>query len=81
MRCNAGYEIIKSIKLPDIEFVLGERQSSLGTQYVTWRCYDEKDYYFGHYTTSYNAALCDLYERAQDEIIYIISTLKENNDE
>ena len=77
MRSNAGYKIIESIKLSDVEFVLGERVSTTGTQYVTWRCYAEKDYQFGHYIENHIDALIDLLERAQDEIIYAIARLKE----
>jgi hypothetical protein len=77
LRSNAGYKIIESIQLSSVEFVLGERESTTGTQYVTWRCYAEKEYHFGHYIENYIDALIDLLERAQDEIIYAISRLKE----
>lgn len=77
MRENAGYQIIKSISLPNCEFVLGEKKSSLGTKYVTWRCVRSTDYYYGHYIESLASATLDLYERAKDEIEFIITQIKE----
>ena len=35
-RINAGYEIIKSIVLPDEEFVLGIKTTDGIDKYVTW---------------------------------------------
>ena len=80
MRTNAGYEIIDAIHLPNVEFVLGERKGTQGTQFVTWRCYAGKEYHFGHYIENYIEALIDLHERAQDEIIFVISRLKETEE-
>jgi hypothetical protein len=37
------------------------------------------DYYYGHYIESLAAATLDLYERAKDEIEFIIEQLKEQN--
>ena len=67
-RENIGYKIIASVAFPDFEFVLGEKESGSGTQYVTWR-YSGNGYYYGHYITSKVAAWLDLYERVQDEAI------------
>ena len=80
MRTNAGYQIIDTIQLPNVEFVLGEKETAYGTQFVTWRCYAGREYHFGHYIENYVDALIDLHERAQDEIIYVISRLKENKE-
>ena len=76
-RTNAGYKIIKVVALPHTEFVLGEKTTDSGTKYVTWRCNNHTDYYYGHYIENFDLALLDLYERVQDEVIFIISQLKE----
>ena len=81
MRENVGYRIIKSIALPNCEFVLGEKQSSSGTKYVTWRCVKFTDYYYGHYIESLDAATRDLYERAKEEIEFILNQMEANNNE
>ena len=81
MRENAGYKIIKGILLPHCEFVLGEKITAAGTKYVTWRCIKFTEYYYGHYTESLDAATRDLYERAKDEIEFILSQTKETKDE
>ena len=81
MRENVGYRIIKSIALPNCEFVLGEKQSSSGTKYVTWRCVKFTDYYYGHYIESFDAATRDLYERAKEEIEFILNQMEANNNE
>ena len=76
-RTNVGYKIIKVIALPHTEFVLGEKITDSGTKYVTWRCNNHTDYYYGHYIENFDLAMLDLYERVQDEVIFIISQLKE----
>ena len=81
MRENVGYRIIKSISLPSCEFVLGEKITTSGTKYVTWRCVRHTDYYYGHYVESLDVATCDLYERAKDEIEFILSQMKEGKNE
>ena len=81
MRENAGYKIIKGILLPHCEFVLGEKQSTSGTQYVTWRCVNFTDYYYGHYTESLKSATRDLYERAKEEIEFILNQMENLNNE
>ena len=77
-RINVGYRIIKVIALTHTEFVLGEKTTDSGTKYVTWRCNNRTDYYYGHYIENLDLALLDLYERAQDEVVFIISQLREN---
>lgn len=81
MRENAGYEIIKSIILPHCEFVLGKKKNEKGTKYVTWRCYQFTNYCYGHYIESLETATLDLYERAKDELDFIISNLQEKENE
>ena len=81
MRENAGYQIIKSIALPHCEFVHGEKHAATGTKYVTWRCANSKDYYYGHYVESLDAATRDLYERAKEEIEFILNQMEDNNNE
>ena len=81
MRENARYKIIKSISLPSCEFVLGEKETASGTKYVTWRCVRLKDYYYGHYTESLITATRDLYERAKEEIEFILNNMEVNNNE
>lgn len=81
MRENAGYKIIKNISLPHCEFVLGEKQTATGTKYVTWRCIKSTEYYYGHYIESLDVATRDLYERAKEEIEFILSQTKETKDE
>ena len=76
-RTNVGYKIIKVVALPHTEFVLGEKTTDSGTKYVTWRCNNHTDYYYGHYIENFDLAMLDLYERVQDEVIFIISQLKE----
>ena len=73
-RTNAGYIITRSIQFPTFEYVLGEKPN--GSGYVTWYCKNGIDYYYGHYISDRDVALLDLYERAQDEIVYVIDNLK-----
>ena len=80
-RTNAGYKIIKVVALPHTEFVLGEKTTDSGTKYVTWRCVNFTDYYYGHYLESLDAATRDLYERAKEEIEFILNQMEANNNE
>ena len=54
----AGYIITQSIKVKDSEFVLGEHPKK--DMYVTWRCKDGDNYFWGHYTSNRYEALKDL---------------------
>lgn len=65
-RINAGYEIIKSLPIGSTEFVFGQNIHT-PAQFVTWECKDGKDYFWGHYFSSKEKAMEDLYERAEDE--------------
>lgn len=67
----AGYIITQSIRVKDFEFVLGEHPKR--DMYVTWRCKNGNDYFWGHYTNNKYAALKDLCQRAEQEIDYLAS--------
>lgn len=68
-RICAGYIITQSIKVKDSEFVLGEHPKK--DMYVTWRCKDGDNYFWGHYTSNRYDALKDLCQRAEKEIDYL----------
>ena len=65
-RTNAGYTVIETIRADEhTEVVLGKKETSLGTMYVTWQCLDCNDYFWGHYfVNDENAARRDLCNRA-----------------
>ena len=65
----AGYIITQSIRVKDEEFVLGEHPKK--DMYVTWRCKDGDNYFWGHYTNNRYDALKDLCQRAEREIDYL----------
>lgn len=65
----AGYIITQSIRVKDAEFVLGEHPKK--DMYVTWRCKDGDNYFWGHYTSNRYDALKDLCQRAEREIDYL----------
>ena len=65
----AGYIITQSIMVKDSEFVLGEHPKR--DMYVTWRCKDGDNYFWGHYTSNRYEALKDLCQRAEKEIDYL----------
>lgn len=70
VRTNAGFEIVDSIFIGDSEFVLGVNKTS-PAMYVTWKCADGTNYYWGHYHTDQIAAKRDLLKRAQEELDYM----------
>lgn len=70
IRINAGYVITDSIHIGEAELVLGVNMKAPG-QFVTWKCSDGKDYYWGHYFCDQFAAEKDLVARAQEEIQYL----------
>ena len=47
-RENAGYLITDSCHVGDSEFVLGVHLTE-PHQFVTWKCTNQTDYYWGHY--------------------------------
>ena len=70
IRTNAGYDIIKSISLPEEEFVLGIKTVNGANTYVTWCCVNKTNYYYGHYIDDYKTAKIDLYTRVIEEMEY-----------
>ena len=67
VRTNAGFEIIDSIFIGESELVLGVNKAN-PTMYVTWKCADGTNYYWGHYHTDQIAAKRDLLKRALEEL-------------
>jgi len=68
-RTNEGYTITDFIPFGEEEFVLGEHTNSYGyKQYVTWRCKNKNDYYWGHYFLNRHDALIDLCSRVNKEV-------------
>ena len=51
------------------EGILGEHPKK--DMYVTWRCKDGDNYFWGHYTSNRYEALKDLCQRAEREIDYL----------
>ena len=70
IRINQGYIITSSIHVGEAEYVLGVNAKA-PNQFVTWKCSDGKDYYWGHYFSDQFAAEKDLVARAQEEIEYL----------
>ena len=79
-RTNAGFQIIDSIFIGDSEFVLGVNQAT-PTMYVTWKCADGHNYYWGHYHTDQIAAKRDLLKRANEELDFIEQRMEKHKDE
>ena len=67
LRINAGYVISDSIHVGDSEFVLGVSQY-IPNDYVTWKCNDGTNYFWGHYHSDPIKAVKDLVSRAMEEI-------------
>ena len=67
VRINQGYIITDSCHVGDSEFVLGVH-STAPQQFVTWKCKDRTDYYWGHYFSTLFDAQKDLVARAQEEV-------------
>lgn len=66
-RVNQGYRIIAAIPVGEAEFVLGVHERC-PQQYVTWKCSDGTDYYWGHYYSDRLKATDDLCKRALAEV-------------
>lgn len=79
-RTNAGFQIIDSIFIGESEFVLGVNQAT-PTMYVTWKCADRHNYYWGHYHTDQIAAKRDLLKRANEELDFIEQRMEKHKDE
>ena len=67
VRINQGYVITDSCHVGNSEFVLGVH-STAPQQFVTWKCKDQTDYYWGHYFSTLFDAQKDLVARAQEEV-------------
>lgn len=64
IRMNQGYHIIEAVRIgTDLEVVLAQNETSIGTQYVTWQCRNGSDYFWGHYSMDFNEARRDLFQR------------------
>lgn len=49
-RMNGKFEILSSVRINDeVEIVMGRRTTQFGTDYATWECSNENNYYWGHY--------------------------------
>lgn len=70
VRINQGYIITDSCHVGDSKFVLGVH-STAPQQFVTWKCSNQTDYYWGHYFSDLFAAQKDLVARAQEELQYL----------
>ena len=68
-RTNAGYTITDTIRVGEMEFVIGE-SSSAPAKFVTWACNGDNNYYWGHYLSDRMAAVRDLLDRANTELEY-----------
>lgn len=66
-RKNAGYIITDSIHIGNAEFVIGQKESTLAP-FVTWKSRDGRNFFWGHYLNSRQAAERDLLERAGEEL-------------
>lgn len=69
-RENTGYVITDSFHVGDLEFVLGTHKTMPG-QFVTWRCINRTDYYWGHYFDNLLSAQKDFVSRVQAELQYL----------
>ena len=70
LRVNASYVITSSVHVGESEFVLGVNKHA-PSQFVTWKCADGTDYYWGHYFSDLFDAEKDLIARAQEEVRYL----------
>ena len=68
-RINAGYEIIACLPIGNVEFVVGQNIHN-PNMFVTWEYKKEGGYYWGHYMTDKDAAMRDMYERAEAELSF-----------
>ena len=66
-RKNQGYISVNQITVGSAEFVLGVHEKTPNS-FVTWKCKDKDDYYWGHYFTNLLAAQKDFCKRALEEI-------------
>ena len=69
-RENAGYIITDSFHVGDREFVLGAHKTSK-SRFVTWRCANQTEFYWGHYFDDLLSAQKDFVSRVQAELQYL----------
>ena len=69
-RENAGYIITDSLHVGDREFVLGVHKTAR-SQFVTWRCANQTEFYWGHYFDDLLSAQKDFVARVQAELQYL----------
>lgn len=67
-RVHQGYAITDSVHVGNEEFVIGEKETCVGTMYVTWRNWGKDDFILGHYFDDRFAAENDLLDRAACEL-------------
>lgn len=70
IRVNQGYIITSSVHIGEAEYVMGV-STKAPSQYVTWKCSNGEDYYWGHYFSDRLAAEKDLVTRAQEEVEFL----------
>lgn len=80
IRMNEGYIITDSIHVGEAEFVLGVSNSA-PSMFVTWKCSEGNNYYWGHYTTDHLAAMRDLLTRASEELEILEAKCQQNDPE
>lgn len=69
-RTNAGFVITTSIPVGNVEFVMGVNMKNPNS-FVTWKCREQTDYFWGHYMDSLLKATKDLCQRAMEEVLYL----------
>lgn len=64
IRVNEGYRILEAVRIDtSLEVVMGQLETSHGMHYVTWRCTNGNNYYYGHYFSNYDECRRDLFKR------------------
>lgn len=72
IRINAGFTITDSVHVGDSEFVLGVNSG----RFVTWKCKDKTDYFWGHYFGNELEAVKDLLARAGEEVRFLEQSME-----
>ena len=80
MRSNQNYVILNSVNVADAKFVLGVNMTA-PSQFVTWECKNQNDYFYGHYFSDQLKAQKDLCVRALNEVKYLEQQNKPKNKE
>ena len=66
-RKNAGYLITNSITIGESEIVLGVHEK-IPNYFVTWECFGQESYYWGHYFADLLTAQKDFLERSLNKV-------------